>query len=167
MLGFCDECAGFGRILYENEPAPLPPPPKITNNEYRAYFWDTNPKILHFCPQRSCGKVMFLHLSVILFTGRGVPQHALGQTYSSVHWGRHPLGRHIPACTGADTPRQTYPSMHWGRHIPACTGTDTPPRQTPPSPRADTPQQTPLPPPPGTATAADGMHPTGMHSCFK
>ena len=31
-----------------------------------------------------------------------------------------------------------------GRHIPACTGTDTP-----------------LP----TATAADGIHPTGMHSC--
>ena len=74
-------------------------------------------------PQRSCGKVMFLHLSVILF--RGVSQHALGQT---------PLpGRHIPACTGADT----HPLP--GRHIPACTGADTPlpgrlthPGQTPP-----------------------------------
>ena len=32
-----------------------------------------------------------------------------------------------------------YPSMHWGRH----------------------------PPPNPTATAADGTHPTGMHSCLK
>ena len=40
--------------------------------------------------------------------------------------------------------RGVYPSMHWGRH---------PPGQTPP------PQQ--------TANAADGTHPTGMHSCLK
>ena len=55
-------------------------------------------------PQRSCGKVMFLHLSVILFTGGRVWQ--------------------------------------------------TPPGQVPP------------PLPKETATAADGMHPTGMHSCY-
>ena len=86
---------------------------------------------------------MFLHLSVILFTGgvcipactgadtpwADISQHALRQTPL--------LGRHVPACTGADTPEQTYPSMHWGRH----------------------------PPPGQTATAADGTHPTGMHSC--
>ena len=36
--------------------------------------------------------------------------------------------------------RGVYPSVHWGRH-----------------PRADTPP---------TATAADGTHPTGMHSCL-
>ena len=35
----------------------------------------------HYRQQRSCSKVMILHLSVILFTGRGV---------------RHPLGRHPP-----------------------------------------------------------------------
>ena len=35
--------------------------------------------------------------------------------------------------------------------IPACTGTDTPLGQNPPP----------------TATAADGTHPTGMHSCFE
>ena len=57
-------------------------------------------------PQRSCGRVMFLHVSVILFTGLG-------------------SGRHPPQ---ADTPP--------GRH-----------------------------PPLGTATAADGTHPTGMYSC--
>ena len=66
---------------------------------------------MHFYrPQRSSGKVMFLHVSVILFTlGSG---------------------------------RQTPP--------PA----DKHPRQ------ADTPS-------PWTATAADGTHPTGMHSCKK
>ena len=70
---------------------------------------------------RSCAKVMFSQVSVILFTGGC-----------------------IPACTGADTPPgQTYPSMHWGRHL---TGR-------------------PFPPPP-TATAADGTHPTGMLSCY-
>ena len=45
-----------------------------------------------------------------------------------------------------------------GGCILACTGADTL-RQTPPL------WQTHSPPP--TATAADGMHPTGMHSCFQ
>ena len=75
-------------------------------------------------PSLSCGKVMFLHLSVILFTGgRG----CLADT--------HPLGRHTPP----------------GRHPQSDTApwADTPPRQT---------RQ--------TATAADGTHPTGMHSCL-
>ena len=46
-------------------------------------------------------------------------------------------------------------------------GADTPPEQTPP-PGADThPEQTPRADPPReTATAADGTHPTGIHSCF-
>ena len=51
-------------------------------------------------------KVMFLYLSVILFTGvGGVSQRALGQT----------------------PPGQTYPSMHLDRHPQ-----QTSPRQTPP-----------------------------------
>ena len=41
----------------------------------------------------SCGKVMFLHLSVILFTGRGVFPWVWG-VYT--HPGRHLLGRHPP-----------------------------------------------------------------------
>ena len=74
----------------------------------------TSTGIINFYrPQRSCGKVMFLHLSVILSTG---------------------------GCL-ADTPP--------GRH---------PPRADTLPPRADT-------PPPETATAGDGTHPTGMHSC--
>ena len=49
----------------------------------------------------------------------------------------------------------------WGLCIPACTGqvgcvADTPLGRHPP--RADT-------SPPPVATAPDGMHPTGMHSC--
>ena len=89
-------------------------------------------------PQRSCGKVMFLHLSVSHSVHRGsvypsmhcsdtpswadISQHALGQTpppgqtYPSMHWGRHPLlGRHIPACTGADTLRGQTPPPPWRR----------------------------------------------------
>ena len=75
---------------------------------------------MHACncyrPQRSCSKVMFLHLSAILSTGGYLPQYML---------------------------RYTPPGQ-------------TPPEQTPPG-------QT---PPPPAVTAADGTHPTGMHSCF-
>ena len=73
--------------------------------------------------KRSCEKVMFLHLSVILFTGgRGVHPP----------WQTQPPGRHTPSPTPRQTPptwTDTYPP---GRH---------PPRQTPP--RQTTPQQTP------------------------
>ena len=74
----------------------------------------------HCRPQRSCGKVMFLHVSVILST-EGVWQTPPRQTPS----------------TRADTPKQT-PSL--GRH----------------------PHWADLPP---AATAVDGTHPIGMHSC--
>ena len=61
-------------------------------------------------PQQSWGKVMFVHVSVILFTGGCLPQCMLGYT--------HPLGRHLP----------------WvgppGRHAPI--PGQTPPGQTPP-----------------------------------
>ena len=46
--------------------------------------------VVCYRPQRSC-KVMFSQASVILFTGRGV--------YPSMHWGRHPPGRHAPGQT--------------------------------------------------------------------
>ena len=89
--------------------------------------------INHYRPQRSCeGYDMFLHLSVILFTGGGS---------ASVHAGipspqsRHPPGPGTPppgpGSSGADTPSP---------------GTRQPPEQTPPG--ADTPrEQTPLPRP--------------------
>ena len=65
---------------------------------------------------------MFLHLSVILFTGGCVSQHTMGRGH--ILW--------------ADT----SPGRHLTRQIP-------PPQQTPTSqadPQADTPRQTPPPP---------------------
>ena len=49
--------------------------------------------ILFCCPQRSCGKVMFLHLSVTLFT-RGV-------CHTDTPLGRSPPGRHPPCAVHA------------------------------------------------------------------
>ena len=77
----------------------------------------------YYRPQRSCDKVMFLHLSVILFTGERVSS-------------RHPPGSRHRREQTVDTP---------------CPRVDPPPEQTSPPPRE-------------TATAADGTHPTGMHS---
>ena len=68
--------------------------------------------------QRSCGKVMFLHLSVILSTGEVSGRYPSRQT--------PPVGRHLPGQTplGRHPPRaDTFPSGQ------------TPPRQTPPSRR--------------------------------
>ena len=65
--------------------------------------------------QRSCGKVMFLHLPVILFTGWGcLPQCMLGYT-PPWPWAATP--------PWADTP--------W-KHIPAWKHTPPPPKHTPP-----------------------------------
>ena len=77
-----------------------------------------------FRPQRSCGKVMFIDLSVILFTGRGVSGRHTPLGRHPLAWadplGRHPLGRHSPPHLG----RQTVPL---GRHPMG----RPPPRQTP------------------------------------
>ena len=95
----------------------------------------------HFClsiftvRKRSCGKVMFLHLSVSHSVHRGVsaPVHAgihtpLGrhptrrQTPLSRHPqadppGRHPLGRHPPRKTPQEDPPQAD-TPRPGRHLP-------------------------------------------------
>ena len=118
----------------------------------------------YYRPQRSYGKVMFSQASVILFTAGCLPDTPRqtpptwadtpeadtppGQTPPSgqISPSRHipfadtPLGRHTPF---VDTP---YADTPLGRH------THLPPGRTSPS------QQ--------TATAADGTHHTGMHSCF-
>ena len=83
-------------------------------------------KRTYYRQQRSSGNLMFLHLSVILFTGRRCGRHPSGQTppWTDTPPGRHPLdihpqGRH----PWADTPRQTPPghTFPWadtplGRH---------------------------------------------------
>ena len=69
--------------------------------------------------------------------------------------GIHPLGRHPPP------PMQTHPGRHpLGRHSSSPIGKH--PLLGRPPPWTD-------PPPPltETATAADGTHPTGMHSCWE
>ena len=76
---------------------------------YKRYF---NNDVIITVRNSSCRKVMFLHLSVIMFTGGVCSGTPLGQT------------------------------SPWEY---------TPPRAEPPS---------------ETATAADGTHPTGMHSCI-
>ena len=103
--------------------------------------------------KRSCRKVMFLHLSVIVSTGGGVCQCTPRVD--------NPLGRQPPQ---ADNPHgQTPPGSHPPpRQTPTSPGRHPPPRQTPPG-------RHPLgrhPPPQQTATAVDGTHPTGMHSCY-
>ena len=61
----------------------------------------------YYHTQQSCGKVMFLHLSVILFTGEGLP---------------HPPGRH-PPWADTPTPSGQTPPPPLGRHPPQA---DTP-----------------------------------------
>ena len=132
-------------------------------------------------PQRSWGKVMFLHVSVILFMGgdgwvvvsqhalQFVSQHALQQVSRVGGWypsitcrfpGPHPGGKLRGLARGVSrpTPRGS-PSPHLGVSRP------TPGVVSRPTPReVCIPTCTEADPP--TATAADGMHPTGMHSCF-
>ena len=120
----------------------------------------------YYRPQRSCGKVIFSQVSVILSTGGCLSQCMLGYTSP---WAYTPEGR-TPRQT---TPRQTPPGQTpLSRHPRADTPqADTPqadtPRKTPP-PWADTPQAvTPPGKHPPSATATDGTHPTGMLSCLK
>ena len=89
--------------------------------------------LFHYRSQRSWDKVMFLHVSVILFTGG----------YPSMHWarppwqgvpptGRPPSGRQTPP--GKETPpgRQIPP----GRQTSHTPGKETPLARRPPSPPA-------------------------------
>ena len=107
--------------------------------------------------KRSCEKVMFLQLSVILFTGGCLPGYT--HTPCPVHAGIHTppcpvhAGIHTHPLPSAcwDTHTHPLPSACWDTHTPCPVhaGIHTSPRQIPPK----------------MATAADGTHPTGMHSC--
>ena len=106
-------------------------------------------------PQRSCEGYVFT--GVCLSTGgRCLPQCMLGY--------HTPLSRP----PWEQTPQEQPHPLPWSRHSPE----QTPPRSRHPptraSPRSRHPplQQTP-PSPREMATAADGTHPTGMHSCLK
>ena len=86
------------------------------------------------------GKIIFLHLSVILFMG------GEGSTWA----GTPPQGRYIPLGRYTPSPSRYTP----GRYTPL--GRYTPPGQVHP------PLQCML----GYGQQAGGTHPTGMHSCF-
>ena len=97
-------------------------------------------------PQRSCGKVMFLHMSVILSTGGCLADTPWADTPDRHHWadtppGQTPLARHPPGQTppGQSPPRTDTPWVDTplGRHPPG----QTSPGQTSPgqTPWADTP----------------------------
>ena len=88
--------------------------------------------------KRSCGKVMFLHLSVILLTG-GEGGRESGQPpwmQTPQGWADHPRCR-TPG-VGQIPPMQTLPGLV--RHPPGSTT--------------------------GYDQQAGGTHPTGMHTCF-
>ena len=113
------------------------------NLTHTIYFYRPQTKLRKgyvFTPV--CHSVHRRGLSAPVHAGMNTP---LGRQPSQC---RHPPG-HTPPW--ADTPWEDTPM---GRHPPA----RHPPVQTPPG-------QTP-PPPQKMAIAADGMHPTGMHSCF-
>ena len=63
-----------------------------------------------------------------------------------------------PVCQSFCSQGEVYTPL--GRHP-----RQTPPGRHPDTPLADTPCLADTAPPPETATAADGTHPTGMHSC--
>ena len=104
----------------------------------------------NYRPQRSSGKVMFLHVSVILFTGGLVSQHAL-----------QVVSQHVLQISGG---WGWYPSMpcRWYPRMPCMSpgGYPGPPQEGGVSLR-----------PLGAVHAgrysqqAGGTHPTGMHSC--
>ena len=91
-------------------------------------------------PQRSCGKVMFSQASVILSMGEGcLADIPPGQTPDTHPWVNTPSGK-IPLG------RHASPAQCMLGYTPPC------------------PVHAGIHPP--TATAADGTHPTGMHSCW-
>ena len=136
--------------------------------------------------------VMFLRLSVILFTGVcGTPPWDQRQTPPGRHpWQTHPLGRHPPPPgrhppgqtpplgPEADTSGQTPPSRHTslgrhplGRHLLADTPLpsacwDTHKKLAPCPVHAGIHSPCPAQCMLGYGQQAGGTHPTGMHSCF-
>ena len=130
------------------------------------------PSTYYYRPQRSWGKVMFLQVCVILFTG-GVPDqvHPLGpgippRPAAPPGPGTHPRpGAPLTRYTPPDQmhpPDQVHPRTRytpWTRY--------TPQDQVHPPDQVHLPDQVRPPPEPGRyGLRAGGTHPTGMHSCL-
>ena len=142
--------------------------------KYQSHFLVYCPSEYLITVRNEVAKVMFLPLSVILFTG-GLPQCMLGWYLLD----QTPPGPGTPPPTGPGTPPR-YQAPPWDQASPqdqtpmdqAPPGTRHPPRtRHPPGPNPphgpETLPRTRQPPREQTATAADGTHPTRMHSCFE
>ena len=103
--------------------------------------------------KRSCGKVMFLQVSVILFTGgRGcIPVCLAGGIPACLAGLQGCVSQHAFQVS-RPTPKGSLRGLARGVSRP------TPRRAVSKHALRQTPQL--------MATAADGTHPTGMHSCF-
>ena len=115
-------------------------------SQYQRLILILSNKNIFTARKRSCGKVMFLHLSVILFKGGGV--------YLSMHWTgvvpQHAMGRSRLSREGC-LPRRGClgGNVHLSR-----------PRGRHPQTQGQTPS-----PLPAMTIEAGGTHPTEMHSC--
>ena len=119
-------------------------------------------KIVITARKRSLGKVMFLHLSVILFTGWGVCIPACNGANTpwadTPPWADSPTGRHP---RGRQTPPDRHPTP-----LDRSPWADNPPGQTTPLGR-HTPRRTqPTPDTIGYGQQVGGTHSTGMHTCY-
>ena len=126
-------------------------------NQYCHIAVHPSPKeqtFFNYRPQQSCEGYVFT--CVCLSTG-------------GEYLGRYPPGPGNSPPPGPGTPPGTRYTPWDQVHPP---GPNTPPRTkyTPwdqvHHPGRATPPRDQVPPPPETATVADGKHPTGMHSCF-
>ena len=131
--------------------------------------WDTSKfqRKYHYRPQRSWGKVIFPHASVILLTGglsapggvvcsRGVSALGVSALGVSAPGGVWSGGCLLPGgvCSGGDV--CSLGDLVWRVSAPGgCVLQGSLLLGAPGG----------VPPPPGTATAAVCTHPTGMHSC--
>ena len=130
-----------------------------------AHLTTYQSNFLHYRPQRSWGKVMFLHVCVILFTGGwSVCLSACWDTTTPQQGDPHPPARQTPPWQGDPPLAKRLPGKETplARRPPTGKETPTPPAKRPPLARR----------PRGTMHAGrygqqvGGLHPTGMQFLF-
>ena len=117
--------------------------------------------IVNYRPQRSCEGYVFTSVYLSTWGGGYLTRYPPGP--GTPPWDQvHPRTRYTTPGPGTPhPPDQVHP---WDQVHPPRDQVHPPrTRYTPPGP--GTPRTRYTPPPRDTATAADGTHPTGMHSC--
>ena len=104
FIGMCQSFCSGGSLSWRLSDSD--PPLQITPIWQRR--GSVHPTGMHSCchPQRSCGKVMFLHLSVILFTGGVCILACIGVAPPQADTSRADTPRQIPLW--ADNPRADH-----------------------------------------------------------